>query len=112
MAGLACGEPNIAAYEVLAEYAYGALETTDDITALGMRVYGNPIGTDGRVIAGESGAVTLGALMEICKNDNYLSIRQEMTLDENSRVLLINSEGDTDKNSYKDIVWYGKHPVR
>lgn len=112
MAGLACGEPNIAAYEVLAEYAYGAIETTDDITALGMRVYGNPGGTDARIIAGESGAVTLGALMEICRNGNYRSIRKDMALDEHSRVLLINSEGDTDKNSYKDIVWYGKHPVK
>ncbi|MET1249935.1 diaminopropionate ammonia-lyase [Sporolactobacillus sp. STCC-11] len=110
MAGLACGEPNRAAYEFLSKYSYGALSCSDDVTALGMRVYGNPLRGDDQVISGESGAVTMGALYLLCTEVQFATDRKKLAINESSRILLISTEGDTDKQSYHDIVWKGRYP--
>ena len=36
-----------------------------------MRILGNPLKGDKRVVSGESGAVTTGLLYEIMKNEDY-----------------------------------------
>jgi len=95
MAGLACGEPNKIGFYV---------------TAKGMRVMGNPIGNDKKIISGESGAVTLGLVTEIMSNKELEWLKKELKLDENSRILCFSTEGDTDKENYRDIVWNGKYP--
>ena len=56
------------------------------------------IADDPRVISGESGAVSLGALSHICKND--LEIREKLEINENSRILLVSTEGDTDPEGF------------
>jgi len=110
MAGLACGEPNQAAYEFLCKYAYGAISCSDEVTALGMRIYGNPMKGDAQVISGESGAVTMGALYLLCSEAALVSSKKELAIDRSSRVLLISTEGDTDAESYRNIVWKGEYP--
>jgi diaminopropionate ammonia-lyase len=37
-------------------------------------------------------------------------MREKLKLDENSKVLFFSTEGDTDKENYRDIVWNGKYP--
>ena len=39
--------------------------------------------------------------------DDYKDLRQAIGLDENSKVLLFSTEGDTDPERYKNIVWKG-----
>lgn len=108
MAGLACGEPNTRAFRILRQYATATFSCDDKIAALGMRIYGNPIKGDSPVISGESGAVTLGLLHELQNNNLYSTISDELSLDSNSNVILINTEGDTDPYDYRDIVWKGQ----
>lgn len=110
MAGLACGEPNKIGYDVLINYSDNFVSCPDYVTAKGMRVMGNPIKNDKKIISGESGAVTLGLVTEIMSNKNLEWLKKELKLDENSRILCFSTEGDTDKESYKDIVWNGKYP--
>jgi diaminopropionate ammonia-lyase len=110
MAGLACGEPNTRAFRVLRNYASAAFSCADYVSALGMRMYGNPIANDPRIISGESGAVTLGLLYYLRKDQEYSPIGKELHLDESSRVLLISTEGDTDRKHYRDVVWKGVYP--
>lgn len=111
MAGLACGVPNERAYRILINTAYAAFSCNDAIAALGMRVLGNPVGDDRKIISGESGAVTLGLLHYLFMA--YPRFAQEhLQLDKKSRILLINTEGDTDKQRYRDIVWKGAHSIR
>ena len=43
-------------------------------------------------------------------NKNNRSIRENLKLTPNSRVLLINTEGDTDPENYRKIVWDGINP--
>ncbi|RUL48821.1 diaminopropionate ammonia-lyase [Lysinibacillus antri] len=107
MAGLACGEPNTKAFELLRAYAIGSFSCDDLITGLGMRVYGNPLGNDARVISGESGAVTLGLVYYLKKFNPDKQIIDELGLDENSSIVLISTEGDTDEKNYRKIVWDG-----
>jgi diaminopropionate ammonia-lyase len=39
--------------------------------------------------------------------DEYKPLREHLGLDENSKVLLFSTEGDTDPDRYKSIVWDG-----
>ncbi|MBY0121844.1 diaminopropionate ammonia-lyase [Bacillus sp. S/N-304-OC-R1] len=109
MAGLACGEPNTRAFRILRQYALGAFSCPDSIAALGMRVYGNPLKNDPRVVSGESGAVTLGLLYYLRKNNPQIC--EELLLNSQSRVLLISTEGDTDAQDYQRVVWEGHCPL-
>lgn len=107
MAGLACGEANTIGWEVLREHSDMFVSCPDYVAANGMRVLGNPLRGDKKIISGESGAVTLGLLYEIMKNAKYKDLKESLQLDENSKVLLFSTEGDTDPDKYKKIVWEG-----
>ena len=39
--------------------------------------------------------------------DEYKPLKEPLGLDENSKVLLFSTEGDTDPDRYKSIVWDG-----
>ena len=60
MAGLCCGEPCSIGWQQLAAYADNFVAMPDKAAALGMRVLGNPVGSDAAVVSGESGAAGLG----------------------------------------------------
>ncbi len=75
-----------------------------------MRTLGNPLRGDEKVISGESGAVTTGLVAEIMTNDDMKDLRDALKLDANSKVLVISTEGDTDPEMYKSIVWDGNCP--
>lgn len=108
MAGLACGEVNTIGWEILKNYATAFVSCPDWVAAKGMRILGNPLQGDTSVTSGESGAVTAGLLYEIMTNPEYADLKEEIELDENSRVLLFSTEGDTDPDKYREIVWNGQ----
>jgi len=110
MAGLACGEPNRIGWEVLRDYSDMFFSCSDDVSAKGMRLLGNPLGTDNRVISGESGAVTAGLLMSLLEKTDLQNAKDSLGLDKDSRILLISTEGDTDPVKYRSIVWDGEYP--
>lgn len=110
MAGLACGEPCTIGWEVLRDHADNFVSCPDYVAAKGMRVLGNPMPGDQRVISGESGAATLGFVAEVMQNESLDWLREALQLNENSRVLCFSTEGDTDRANYRRIVWDGLHP--
>ncbi|GAA0182778.1 diaminopropionate ammonia-lyase [Clostridium sediminicola] len=110
MAGLACGEPCPIGWNVLNEYADNFLSVPDYIAAKGMRLLGNPLADDKKVISGESGAVTLGLISEVMQNQSLSYLREQLKLDQDSKILCISTEGDTDKENYRKIVWDGLNP--
>ncbi len=107
MAGLACGEPSPLAWDILWNCADFIVTAPDYVAAKGMRMYGVPLRGDPYVISGESGAVTMGALSFIMKYEGAAELRERLRLDENSRVLLINTEGNTDPDYFRNVVWDG-----
>lgn len=111
MAGLACGEPNPLAWRILWDCADFFARCPDYVAAKGMRVYGVPLAGDPFIVSGESGAVTLGALLFILQRPEYASLRDLLRLGPDSQVLLINSEGNTDPDEFRRVVWEGGDPV-
>lgn len=111
MAGLACGVPSPFAWEILDQHTDFFLACPDFVAAKGMRVYAVPLAEDPFIVSGESGAVTLGALMFIAEHPQLAALKQQMKLDAHSHVLLINTEGNTDPDHFRRVVWEGSHPV-
>ncbi len=110
MAGLACGEPCSIGWNVLHDYADNFISCPDYAAAQGMRILGNPAAGDTKVVSGESGAAAFGCVAEIMRNPELAELKEKLKLDENSRVLFFSTEGDTDKENYKAIVWDGLYP--
>ena len=110
MAGLACGEPCTIGWDVLRDHADHFVSCPEYTAAKGMRVLGNPLPGDPRVTSGESGAATLGLVAEVMQNPSLDWLREELALDGNSKVLCISTEGDTDRQNYRRIVWDGLYP--
>ena len=107
MAGLACGEGNTIGWDILKNHVDTFIATPDWVAAKGMRMLAAPFKGDQPVTSGESGAAPFGTLACIMTMDEYKPLREHLGLDENSKVLLFSTEGDTDPDRYKSIVWDG-----
>ncbi|MBP2626164.1 MAG: diaminopropionate ammonia-lyase [Firmicutes bacterium] len=110
MAGLACGEPNSIGWNVLRDYSEMFMSCPDWVSARGMRILGNPLGSDCKVVSGESGSVTIGALSMLMQDEHLKAAREALGLNKDSRILLFSTEGDTDPDKYRSIVWDGECP--
>ena len=110
MAGLACGEPNTISWDILKNHSSFFVSCPDWVAAKGMRMLAAPCRGDRQVVSGESGAVGMGLVATLMENDDYRELREAIGLDKNSRVLMFSTEGDTDPENYRRIVWDGAHP--
>ena len=108
MAGLACGEPCPIAWDALSRCAQYYVSMPDWAAAKGMRILSAPLPGDARVISGESGASTLGLAAVALERRE---LRAQLGLDGDSRILCISTEGATDRENYRRIVWDGLHPA-
>jgi diaminopropionate ammonia-lyase len=73
-----------------------------------MRLWGNPLGKDQKITAGESGAIGGGVIGLL---DKYHNLKTELGLNKESVLLFFNTEGDTFPDKYRDIVWGGSISV-
>ena len=108
MAGLACGEPNTISWDILKNHVKVFIAAPDWVAAKGMRMLSAPIKGDVQVTSGESGAAPFGALAAMMTMDEYSDLKNAIGLNSDSKVLLFSTEGDTDPERYKNIVWEGK----
>ncbi len=111
MAGLACGEPNILSWDILRNHVSAFVSCPDWVSAKGMRMLGAPVKGDPAVISGESGAVGMGLIASLMEDGEYQDLREAIGLDRHSQVLLFSTEGDTDPEKYRRVVWAGEHPT-
>ncbi len=107
MAGLACGEPNITSWDVLKNHVSCFISLEDCAAARGMRMLAAPLKGDRQVVSGESGAASFAALAAIMRKDEYKELREKLGLGKDSKVLCFSTEGDTDPERWKNIVWEG-----
>ena len=108
MAGLACGEPNTISWDILKNHVDTFVSAPDWAAAKGMRMLAAPLKGDTPITSGESGAAPFGVLACIMTMDEYKDLREHLALNKDSKVLLFSTEGDTDPDRYKSIVWEGK----
>lgn len=110
MAGLACGEPCTIGWDVIRAYAKNFLSVPDEVAAHGMRILGNPLKGDDRIISGESGAVTMGVVSQLLQREDLADIKNTIGLNEDSVIVCISTEGNTDALRYRELVWNGLYP--
>lgn len=67
-----------------------------------MYALAHPLGSDKKVVSGESGAVCLGVVILAMLSEDPTQ-RNLLKLDANSKVLVVSTEGDTDPTMYKKI---------
>lgn len=109
MAGLACGEPNTISWDILKNHSAFFVSCPDWVSAKGMRMLSAPIKGDPQVISGESGAVGMGLIAALMTDPTYEELKNAIRLDENSSVLMFSTEGDTDPENYRKVVWNGAY---
>lgn len=109
MAGLACGEPNTISWDILKNHSAYFVSCPDWVAAKGMRILGAPLKGDTRVISGESGAVGMGLLASIMEMEEMKLLKEALGLNQESVILMFSTEGDTDPDQYKHIVWDGAY---
>ena len=98
MACLSAGEVSILAWEILEKTANFFLRLSDSTIVPAMKRLSAK-----NIVSGESGAATLAAFAAICSDEKT---KQLTGIDENSRILLISTEGS---QQFQKIYLYSKY---
>ena len=101
MGGMSCGEVSLVPWEILKNSVKHCISLPDDDIAKTMRLLGNSTFSEHQIIAGENSAP--GVIGLIASYEDQI-IKQKLQLDENSNVLIIGCEGDTDKEMYQKLI--------
>ena len=101
MAGLSCGQPSILAWDIIKSNCDAFVVCQDQVAIKGMQLLANPVSNDAVVVSGESGAVPVGLVDEVCTNQKYSLVKERLKFDSSSKILIFSTEGDTDPKVYK-----------
>jgi len=108
MAGLACGEVSLLAWEILRDGAAAFMTISDEAAIDVMRLLAS--GRAGAsIVAGESGVAGLAGLRALADRTEW---RRAIALDSASTVLVFGTEGDTDPQLYRRLVGRSADEVR
>ncbi|MBL7112311.1 MAG: diaminopropionate ammonia-lyase [Bacteroidales bacterium] len=102
MAGLNCGTPSLLAWDILKDGIDAFLAIPDDYSIKAMQDLYYPFKRDRQIFAGEAGAAGLGGLIATAGNPDLVSLKEAIGLDNNSRVLVFNTEGVTDPDLFDE----------
>jgi diaminopropionate ammonia-lyase len=101
MGGMSCGEVSLVPWEILKNSIKHCISLPDDDIAKTMKLLGNSNFSDQPIIAGENSVPGVISLITSCEDQN---LKQNLKLDQNSNVLVIGCEGDTDQEMYQKLV--------
>ena len=101
MAGLACGEVNPIAWPILQNFGDWFFSIPDEWAEEAMARLAYPLAGDPAIVSGESGAAGFALVWQLLSNPEHAPLREKLQLNQESRILCINSEGDTDPISYR-----------
>ena len=104
MAGLACGEANPFAWEILRDFSHGFISCSDGVAVRGMQLLAHPMPGDRPIVSGESGALGPGLIHCLMTDPRFSEIKEKMGLTRASSVLCFSTEGDTDPDNYRKII--------
>ena len=106
MAMLECYEPSLVAWRVLSRVADAFMTVEEEDAVAVMNRLARPAAGDPAIVAGESGGAGLAGLLRAAQDE---TARAAIGLDGTSRVFLINTEGATDTERYRELV--GLDPI-
>ncbi|MGB3067424.1 MAG: diaminopropionate ammonia-lyase [Ottowia sp.] len=109
MAGLACGEVSLIAWQILSHGADAFMTVADEAAAATMRLLADGMKGDTPIVAGESAVAGLAGALLAAGDEKT---REALKLNEHSVVLVIGTEGATDPELYRQIVGQSAEEVR
>ncbi|MEM6666574.1 MAG: diaminopropionate ammonia-lyase [Pseudomonadota bacterium] len=109
MAGLACGEISMLAWDILKDHGDAAMAVPDAAAVDLMGRLARPSTSDPCLVAGESAVAGLAGLEAAMADE---AARNALGLDANARILIFGTEGDTDPQVYRDLVGMTAEEVR
>lgn len=101
MAMLECYEPSLVAWRILSCVADAFMTVDEDDAVAIMNRLARPRAQDRAIVAGESGGVGLAGLVSVASS---AAMRAALGLDARSHVLVVNTEGATDPERYRELV--------
>ncbi len=101
MGDMSCGEVSLVQWEILKNSVKYCISLPDDDIAKTMKLLGNAIFSEEKIIAGENSAPGVISLIASCEDEK---IKEKIGLNKNSNVMLIGCEGDTDQTMYQKLI--------
>ena len=101
MAGLACGEVSLLAWDILTQGCNDFMTVSESSVAPTMQLLASGMDGDPPLEAGESAVAGLSALITACHDDE---MKSRLGIDASSRVYIIGTEGATDPELYEQLV--------
>lgn len=104
MAGLNCETPSVGAWTLLKNGTDYSIKINDNYAKLAMRELYFPLGSDKKIISGESGAAGLAGFLAIVNEIDLNPVKASLNINKNTNILFISTEGDTDKQVFQKII--------
>ncbi len=101
MGGMSCGEVSLVPWEILKDSVKYCISLPDDDIAKTMKLLGNASFSEQGIIAGENSAPGVISLITSCEDEK---VKEKLQLNEDSNILLIGCEGDTDQEMYQKLI--------
>jgi diaminopropionate ammonia-lyase len=101
MGGMSCGEVSLVPWDILKNSVRYCISLPDDDIAKTMKLLGNASFSKERIIAGENSAPGVISLITSCEDEK---IKEKIGLNNNSNIMLIGCEGDTDQKMYQKLI--------
>ena len=101
MGGMSCGEVSLVPWEILKNSVKHCISLPDDDIAKTMKLLGNASFSDEKIIAGENSAPGVISLIASCEDQK---IKEKIGLNNDSNILVIGCEGDTDQTMYQKLI--------
>jgi diaminopropionate ammonia-lyase len=104
MSGLRCAEPSPAAWPVIAALVDAFVAIDDEQVKAAMRTLARPMGSDPAIESGPSGACSFASFAAVMRDPELRRVRDALRLGSESRVVVINTEGATDRALYAEVL--------
>jgi diaminopropionate ammonia-lyase len=104
MAGLRCAAPSPAAWPIVHDLVDAFVAIDDQRTMAAMRMLAHPMSKDPAMESGPSGACGFATLVAVMRDAALRPVRDALGLGPTSRVVVINTEGATDRELYDRVV--------
>jgi len=105
MGGMSCGEVSLVPWKILKNSVNLCTSISDKNVAKTITMLKNNYFCEKNIIGGECATPGIISLISVCENQD---LKNKISLDENSNVLVIGCEGDADEILYKKLLDDGK----
>jgi len=105
---MSCGEVSLVPWKIIKNSVNMCLSISDDNIAKTVAMLANCSFTDEKIIGGECSAP---GVISLIASYNSKEIKENLSLDENSNILLIGCEGNADENLYNKLLSEGMKQI-